>query len=378
MQAAQSIGDWFTPLNPYEQKERLLKVEDINFGIGDEHSKRELVDLFCLATSAKRTVLFRLDEHRKPIIQKASAHGLGHLLPPYKDEDAPTSIPAPQAPLEAIGVARWQYDLWYQIILAAMAGHPDRVDLSYHPALDRPAVSRYAATTPQLLKWFRIHNEKLAYTDQVRPFNFLSAFQASRFPSDNDDAVSLGAELQTKGRPRRRCVPKPIAPYDADSARASKKCFDRETGKPVPASQLKTYRQALAQYHLSPEPKFLGAEHLDRGPTRRRHVQAISTEHIGKEANRWEEQYYLGLNLDMQIEYGADKINSGALREKLRASKLSSRQLADATSISRNDISAFRRGKSALSQHQLQRLFAAVKSGDSSRAAGPSKSGNRQ
>jgi predicted XRE-type DNA-binding protein len=142
--------------------------------------------------------------------------------------------------------------------------------------------------------------------------------------------------------------------------RTSDKCFDRETGKPVPASQLKTYRQALAQYHLSPETKFLNARYLDRGPTRRRHVQAISIDHIGKEANRWEEQYYLGLDLDMQIKYGVDEINSAEIRDIVQASELSSRQLAEAVDISRNDISAFRRGKTALSQHQLQRLLAAI------------------
>ena len=265
LQAALSVYDWFTPLNPYEQKDRLLKLEDINFGIEGDHATRELVDFFCLAISAKRYALFNLDADGKPIIRKASAHGLGHLLPPYAAEDAPTSIPAPRVPLEVIGVRRWQYDLWYQIILAAMAGHPDRVDLSYNPALDRPAISRYAATTPQLLNWFRVRNEKLAYGDQVRPFNFLSAFQASRFSSNSNDAVSLGTEIQTKGRRKRHCVPKPIAPYNADPARAPEKCFDRETGKPVSDSMLKTYRQSLAQYHLSPEPKFLDADILIAG-----------------------------------------------------------------------------------------------------------------
>jgi len=33
---------------------------------------------------------------------------------------------------------------------------------------------------------------------------------------------------------------------------------------------------------------------LDSGPTRRRHVQATQINYIGKEANRWEEQFFLG------------------------------------------------------------------------------------
>jgi transcriptional regulator with XRE-family HTH domain len=89
---------------------------------------------------------------------------------------------------------------------------------------------------------------------------------------------------------------------------------------------------------------------------------------VGVEANRWEEQFYLGLNLNTQIEYGADEIDSAVIRDKLRASELSSRQLADVTGISRNDISAFRRGKTELSDKQLTRLFAAITSLNSSKA----------
>ncbi len=36
----------------------------------------------------------------------------------------------------------------------------------------------------------------------------------------------------------------------------------------------------------------------------RRHIRATAVEHIGKEANRWEERFYLGLNLEAQTEYG--------------------------------------------------------------------------
>jgi hypothetical protein len=361
-ETAQPICDWFLPLNPYERKGQLLKVEDVNFGLDEQRSGDRLADLLCLAISAKRYVLFNLDADQTPIIRKASAHGLGHLLPPYEDKDAPKSIPTPRVPLKEIGVSRWQHDLWHQIIIATLAGH-DQVPLDYHPALEYPAMSRYAATTPELLKWFRTYNERLAYADQVRPFNFLSAFQASPFTCRDDEAIGT----RTKGRPKRRLLVKPIAPYAREQA--SEKCFDRETGKPVPASQLKTYRQALAQYHLSPEAKFLGGEYLDRGPTRRRHVQATSIEHIGKEADRWEEQFYLGLDADAQIEYGSETIDVAAVRERLLASEgsISLRQLAERTGISRNQISAFRRGKADLSADQLRRLRAII--GQCSKAA---------
>ena len=94
--------------------------------------------------------------------------------------------------------------------------------------------------------------------------------------------------------------------YSQTSKEASAHAFDRETGKPIPADKLKTYAQALAQYHLRPEAKFENGDYLDSGPTRRRHVQATQINYIGKEANRWEEQFFLGMDEDAVIEYGAD------------------------------------------------------------------------
>jgi len=362
LHVAQSISEWFTDLNPYEKKGPLLKIEEINFGIEKNQSGRIFVDLFCLAISAKRYVLFNLDENRKPIIRKASAHGLGHLLPPYSEATAPTSTPAPITPLAEIGVERWQHDLWRQIIVAHLEGHADQVDLSYHVALLNPAASRYAATTPDLLAWFRKWNEGRAYSDRARPFNFLLAFQVSPFPRVEVNAPEVMPSASRRGRPKRSPLPKPVAPFDADIKCASQTCFDRDTAKPVPPSRLKTYRQALAQYHLSPEAKFLDAEHLDTGPTRRRRIRATAIDHIGKEADRWEEQFFVGLDEDAQIEYESEGIDPAAVRQMLlaRGRSVSSRQLAETSGISRNQISAFRRGKGQLSPTQLRRLAAIV------------------
>jgi hypothetical protein len=359
LRLAKSISEWFTDLNPYERKGPLLKIEDINFGLDKNAGAPNFVDLFCLAISAKRYVLFNLDESGKPIIRKASAHGLGHLLSPYMEADAPSTIAPPRASLDDIGVARWQHDLWFQIIRAHLEGHPDQVDLGYHPALMNPAASRYAATTPDLLAWFRTWNENRSYGQRARPFNFLLAFQSSSMPiAEADSLEKFTPSAPRRGRPKRSALPKPVAPFDTHNRRAAETCFDRETGKPVPASRLKTYRQALAQYHLSPESKFLNAEHLDSGPTGRRHVRAIAIEHIGKEADRWEEQFYLGLDGDAQIEYGTAADLVAIIRNKLTnlQNKMSMRRLADITGISRNHISAFQKGKVMLSTSQIGRL----------------------
>src|SRR5947207_3399166 len=112
--------------------------------------------LFCWAISAKRYALFNLNAE-EIIIRKASAHGLGHLREPY--EDASSNIPQPQVPFEDIGVRGWQHDLWYLIVLSGLSGKPAVVPIERLGGFDRPAVSRYSATSPTLLRWFTRLNE---------------------------------------------------------------------------------------------------------------------------------------------------------------------------------------------------------------------------
>jgi hypothetical protein len=66
--------------------------------------------------------------------------------------------------------------------------------------------------------------------------------------------------------------------------------------------------EALAQYHLYPESKFLNGRHRDRGPTQRRHVKIGITDihYIGKEANELEEQVFFGFDPEAQPEYGME------------------------------------------------------------------------
>jgi hypothetical protein len=310
---AKSIVDWCTPLNPYEVKGPLLKIEDVNYAI----TSKKLAPLHCLAISSKRYVLFNLDEQGQPIIRKASAHGLGHLIAPYEPEDAPPNIPAPGVSLSDIGVERWQYDLWFQIIRAVLDGHPEQVDLTYHPALQLPAMSRYTVTTPALERWFKKYNANRPYEERVRPFNFMCGFQASVIAAAGEEMFFIGDGSKSPRKTKRRPL-RPIAPYRQASKEASVQTFDRETGRPIPADQMKTNAQALAQYPLRPEAKFENGDYLDRGPTRRRHVQATQVNYFGKEANRWEEQFFLGMDEDAAIEYGADP-NAVALLDALTA-----------------------------------------------------------
>lgn len=338
LKRATAVTKWFDALNPYCDNKPLFKIEDQNWRIqSGKIVPGEHEPLYAIAVSAKRYVLFNLDGAGKPIIRKAVAHGLGHWRAPYREAEAPASIPAPSVPLSEIGVDRWQYDLWHQIILAELEGHPDQVDLSPLKGLDRPASSRYSASTPVLLHWFDKLNRDKPYVEQVKAFNFMLAYQVSRTALNTAIAVGdVEADFIDDG------IPAVIAPFDDDPVRAVVKCFDRRTGRPVPASVLATYREAVADYHLHSESKFDNANTTDRGVTARRHVQAIAVEYIGKEANRWEDQFYLGEMPEAQIEYGT---SAAGKRQVIRLLQLAARKfgkttLADRARISRQQLSA--------------------------------------
>ena len=151
----EAIRGWFDDLNPYAHKTSLLKLEDVNFGLGNGKLTKELQPLYCLAVSAKRYALFNIANDGGIVLRKASAHGLGHFLPPYTEATAPLSIPAPEMGLNEIGVERWQYDLWHQVVRAALDGLPDQVNLDYHPNFNLPAASRYGGNDAQPFKLVR-------------------------------------------------------------------------------------------------------------------------------------------------------------------------------------------------------------------------------
>src|SRR5262249_11307616 len=152
----------------------VLEIEEENYSLD---KSKKLGDLYCFAVSAKRYALFNTDETDRPVPRKLSAHGLGHLLPPDCNKK-PRNIPEPVVPLEKLGVELWEYYFWYRIIESAIAGSSDQVKIRDLPDFNFSSVSKYAATTPTLLNWFKTYNDGKAYKDQVKPFNFMLAFQA--------------------------------------------------------------------------------------------------------------------------------------------------------------------------------------------------------
>lgn len=277
---AQAVIDWFTPLNPYRKPGSILKIEDANYSV--EGGKLE--PLYCLAISAKRYALFNLDAHGQPVLRKASGHGLGHLMPPYGDNEELPNLAHPAIPLSEMGVKRWQHDLWIKIIEAALAGRPNQVPMDWHPGIQKPAISRYGATSPKLLAWMDKWNEGRNYQDQVRPFGFLVSLmpRTGPFAKMADEDVAAPSR---RGRPNKPSKPRPIAPFDRDHNRAAQQAFDRVSGEPVDRRALKTYAEALAQFHLSAEDKFENGDFYDIGTTKRRHISTADVKLIGKEAN---------------------------------------------------------------------------------------------
>lgn len=336
----QSAVNWFDDLNPYDFKAHILKIEDVNF---DHTDGKNFKPLYCWAVSAKRYALFNLGANNRPIIRKASGHGLGHLHEPYTENNPASDVPKPVIPVHEIGKGfkLWQHDVWWQIISAVLDGHPNQVDLGFHPAFDLPAISRYGATTPQLLRWFKAYNQGRHYGDQIRPFGFLTALTA--IPFDLGESMVSGTIIR---RHKAKAL-KPIAPFTRDPMQAAITAFDRDTGYAIPPQKLKTFKQILAQYHLQPESKFLNGDYLDSGATHRRHVYARRILHIGKEANKLEEQTVLGINDEANPDYGVSPDQAEAMVAELGdiADMLGRKKVADRMGITKAKLAAILKGK---------------------------------
>jgi hypothetical protein len=341
MAAALRVRDSFAGLNPYTvQGGSILQVEGQNYAAADK-DKEDLAGappLYCFAVSSKRYALFNDGEDGQPVIRKASAHGLGHLLPPYRDADLKRRAQR----LERIGVDLWQEDLWKRIIAAAE--HPQASDdgvvigLDTDDLLSGPVASRYAATTPALLRWFKDYNRGRRAEERVQPFGFLLSLQAHQleFLAHRDPEALAWWRKYKRG-------PAATAPYDRDPGKAARYAFDRRHRElPVPRRWLMSYADALADYHLQPENKFLGGE-LRRGggQLQRRHVVVTGAQSIGKEAEGWEEQLFIGSD-DAEILYGLSPGTRAAHIETIRLARkrFSVRKVTKAAKVTDRTIAA--------------------------------------
>jgi len=259
---------------------------------------------------------------------------------------------ARQRPPRELGVTPWQRDFWLLLIEHAQRGQLGQPDLSRLPGFAKPAVTRFAATTPDLLRSFQAYNRDKPYHRQVRPFGFMLMFQLDE---DELDAI------QPRGLRTARTAStmlRIIAPFDRNPAKAAKNAFDRDTGRPVPVRQMKRYARALQSYYSHPEAKFLNGGHADRGPTRRRHVVARSIRHIGKEANKLDTQLATGVDPSAQAEFGTGRDDRAARMAAVKsvAERFGPTALARDTGISRQHLSVILNGTERTTASTLERL----------------------
>jgi hypothetical protein len=338
---ATEVCDWFTPLSPYADGGRLLETEKENFALRDGKETDTLEPLYFLGISAKRYVLFNIGSDGKPILRKASAHGLGHLEQLYGEEEAPKSIPAPVVKLSDVGVARWQYDLWYRIAEAALAGKLRELRFDDLPGFNRPAMASYTAATGHMAGWFCAYNEGKPYREQVRPFGFFIS------PVIASDGYPVGVDPNSFNL---------VAPFNSDQRQWGKLRYlnlHDPSGPRYPIStsvrgaevvRVKSYAEVALDYLFHPEAKSLGPDGEPCGPETvgelfPRHVEASRVEPIGKEANRLEEIGLLSAE-EAVISYGSTvseclpTLITSTLRDidrasLVRLSGLSRRALAD-------------------------------------------------
>lgn len=331
LQRVDGVVGWFGPLNPYGFDDPILKVEKINYALNTSTHQ----PLYCLAIASKRYALFNIADDIGPTLRKASAHGLGQYAAPYKDDDGAPDFPAPVEGLKAgkDRLARWQYDAWYAIISHELSGDQSNVRFDYHPALAKPLASKYNASSPEMLRWLKPYNDRHeSYADQVKPFGPLYVLHAKKRPVDFTGAGSLTGKAAPDIHP--------IAPFRPDLETAVAEAFDRITAAPVSIDQLQTYAEALKRYPYKQESKFLNGEAFQRGKTEPRHVIAGEIHYIGKEADRWEEDFLIGLGHEPMTKFGHHPNAAVEVYTEIRmATRIhGAKPVADATGLARSVV----------------------------------------
>jgi hypothetical protein len=76
-------------------------------------------------------------------------------------------------------------------------------------------------------------------------------------------------------------------------------------------------------------------------------VRPFGIRHIGKETNRWEEQFYLGSNEKADIDYGTATDDAESFRHQLRVlvTATGQRKVARQSGVSRQTVERFVKGE---------------------------------
>jgi hypothetical protein len=252
--------------------------------------------LWCYAIAAKRYTLFNRGEDGRPLLRKSSEHGLGHQLSPtdpFEEDDegdkADDADAADHGDGEEDSRKGWIRTIWEGIATEAL----DQPDI-WPDWLDRPALGRIAATSPEMLRPFKTLNQGKPYARQVKPYNFLLTAYVQRFghPEGVDPArFHLVAPFESD--PRKWGKLPWVNLYD-DQGTRYQVTTKRSEYAVLDVVYVKTYRDVLDEYRAHAETKSLAPDgSMCSGSTIgllwRRPVTALYLTHVGKESNRLEE-----------------------------------------------------------------------------------------
>jgi hypothetical protein len=321
----------FKSLNPYGFSGSILKVEK-------DSLKRQL---YGFGVSAKRYCLF--DEHFE--IVHASSHGLGHLYVPRAKWNKKVEAPD------------WVREAWEYLI----RDDPHAKRPSW---FSTPAMMRIAMTTPKVQMW-RVIDELqtgICYRLRVKPFNFVVSPIIDR----------QGDENHSDGYPRKinRDEFMLIAPFNSKSNNWYKLRYTNvHDGKQFALVPLgskndsdaspSTLEQVVRTHQLHAESKSLApngepCSFLTRGLLQRTAITADGyPRFIGKETDRkWEHEGDPSLVEPTLVEYRPNETaritTDVKLRNKIRNSGRSVRELAKATGLDPSTIQNARMGKRIL------------------------------
>ena len=269
------IRERLNRLNPYDSRliPDLVKLERENLAdLGDgKIDPGQRVELYGVAISAKRFVLYEHAGVAEVKLRKRSRHGLGALL-------SPTGRRAD---------ASWIDEVWERIIARTRG-----IAEAREPAWYRlPALSQVSATSAGVLRTFAEFNAGRPYAEQVKPANFLLL-------AHDDPLVALPAGLD-RGRLTL------IAPFSSEPDEWLRLGYrNRFGGRPIAittrpegsagAVRVKTFGDVIDRYANHPEAKSAGSDgepcrRATVGLLHRLHLCGSRMRHIGKESNQLEE-----------------------------------------------------------------------------------------
>jgi hypothetical protein len=270
----------FAQLNPYDRtavEDSILKIEADNY---DPITTKQR-QLWCLAISAKRYVLFLRDRDGEPVLLRKgvnnsedgwSQHGLGHLVNPTEPTSEDRS---------------WIAQAWLGIVRRSLGLATEPL-----PFDDRVALSQITVSSPEVLRPFAKLNAGKTYAQQIKPFNFILSCHVAKL------GHPAGAD------PERFHL---IAPYERDPRKwLALPWIDQYSGKQYRISttlatstrqsaRVKSYGDVLEEYEFHEEAKCADASRAPCGKQtvgllQRRYVTIEwPTRFIGKESNKLEE-----------------------------------------------------------------------------------------